>query len=323
MALPRPTWKGYLRLALVSCPISVYSATSAGERVRFNLINKKTGHRLRQQLVDEGTSEKVDAADKVRGYEIDKGVYVQFEDEELDGIAIESLQTIDIDAFVPRDQIDNRFLDTPYYLGPTGRIGTEAFVTIRDAMKLKNLVALGRVVMAKRERVMMLQPWEKGMVGTTLRYAYEVRDEAPYFADIENLVIAKELMSMAIQIIETRTADFDPGKFHDRYEDALLELIERKKAGLPPEAQRPLHAGGGVIDFMEALKRSVAASSVVTAPQKQRAAEVTRSAKAKSKGKAPKRIEGQKEMLLPIPGKKATASKEEKKPAAGRGRKAS
>src|SRR5512141_2999621 len=133
MALPRPTWKGFLRLALVSCPISVYSATSTGERVRFNLINRKTGYRLRQQLVDEGTGEKVDAADKARGYEVDKGVYVLFEDEELDGIAIESLQTIDIDAFVPRDQIDNRFLDTPYYLAPTGRIGTEAFVTIRDA----------------------------------------------------------------------------------------------------------------------------------------------------------------------------------------------
>jgi len=248
MALPRPTWKGYLKLALVSCPIAVYSAASSTEKVRFNQINRKTGRRIRQKMVDEGTGEPVEAAGSGRGYEIDKDVYVTFEDEELDEVAIESSQTVDIDVFVPRDQIDNRYLDSPYYIAPTSKVGSEAFVTIRDAMKLKGLVALGRVVMAKRERVMMLQPWDKGMVGTTLRYPYETRDEHAYFDDIENVSIAKDLMAMASQIVDARKADFDPSKLHDRYEDALIEMIERKKAGLPPEARRPVTAGGGVID---------------------------------------------------------------------------
>ena len=305
MALPRPTWKGYLKLALVSCPIAVYSAASSTEKVRFNQINRKTGRRIRQRLVDEGSGEAVEATDKIKGYEIDKDIYVTFDDDELDAVAIETSQTVDIDVFVPRDQIDNRYLDSPYYIAPTSKVGSEAFVTIRDAMKLKNLVALGRVVMAKRERVMMLQPWEKGMLGTTLRYPYEIRDEHAYFDDIENVSIGKELMAMASQIVEARKADFDPEKFHDRYEDALVELIERKKAGLPAEARKPVSGGAGVIDFMEALKRSIAESkggkiSAGNAP-------------AKAKGK--KKIDGQREMLLPIAGKKPVAAKDEKKPA--------
>ena len=311
MALPRPIWKGYLKLALVSCPIAVYSASSSTEKVRFNQINRKTGHRIRQRMVDEGSGETVEAADKIRGYEVDKDVYVTFEDEELDEVAIESSQTVDIDVFVPRDQIDNRYLDSPYYIAPTSKVGSEAFVTIRNAMKMKGLVALGRVVMAKRERVIMLQPWDKGMVGTTLRYPYEVRDEHAYFDDIEDMSIGKDLMNMAVQIVDARKADFDPSKFHDRYEDALIEMIERKKAGLPPEARRPVSAGGGVIDFMEALKKSLAESKKAAQPAK---------AVAKPKGK--KRIEGQREMLLPIPGKKPAAAEEEKKPAAASRRKA-
>lgn len=313
MALPRPTWKGYLKLALVSCPIAVYSAASSTEKVRFNQINRKTGHRIRQRLVDEGTGEPVEATDKIRGYEIDKDIYVTFEDDELDAVAIESSQAIDIDVFVPRDQIDNRYLDSPYYIAPTSKVGAEAFVTIRDAMKLKNLVALGRVVMAKRERVIMLQPWDKGLVGTTLRYPYEIRDEHAYFEDIPAPIIGKDLMAMATQIVEARKANFDPSKFRDRYEDALVEMIERKKAGMPPEARRPISAGGGVIDFMEALKRSVAQSG-----------DTAKAAKplAKAGARAKKKIEGQREMLLPIAGKKAAAEKEEKKPAAVSRRKA-
>lgn len=185
MALPRPYWKGYLRLALVSAPISLYSAVSSTEKVRFNQINRQTGRRIRQRMVDEGTGEPVEAHDKIRGFEIDKDVYVTFEDDEIESVAIQTSQTVDIDVFVPRDQIDNRYLDTPYYGAPTGRVGTEAFATIRDAMKQKDLVALGRVVIGKRERVVMLQAWEKGMVATSLRYPYEIRDESPYFSDLK------------------------------------------------------------------------------------------------------------------------------------------
>src|SRR5580658_5761808 len=176
MAPGRPYWKGYLKLALVSCPIALYTASTSTERVSFRQINKKTGNRLRQQLVDEVTREPVESFDKGRGYEYAKGAYIQVEDEELDAVAVESSQTIEIDSFVPREQIDERYLDSPYYLTPSEEVGQEAFAVIREAMRGKGMVALGRVVLSKRERVIMLQPWGKGLLGATLRYPYEVRD---------------------------------------------------------------------------------------------------------------------------------------------------
>jgi DNA end-binding protein Ku len=176
VAASRPYWKGYLKLSLVSCPIALYSASSSSDRVAFRQINKKTGNRLRQQLVDEVTREPVDSADKVRGYEYAKGAFIQVEDDELDAIAIESNHTIEIDSFVPRSQIDERYFDSPYYITPNDQVGQDAFAVIRDAMRGKDMVALARVVLAKRERVIMLQPWEKGLMAVTLRFAYEVRD---------------------------------------------------------------------------------------------------------------------------------------------------
>src|SRR5580698_5707731 len=183
MAPGRPYWKGYLKLALVSCPIALYSGTSSSERVAFRQINKTTGNRLRQQLVDEVTREPVENQDKGRGYEYAKGAYIQVEDDELDAVAIESNHTIEIDSFVPREQIDERYLDSPYYLLPDDQVGQEAFAVIREAMRGKKMVALGRVVLAKRERIIMLQPWGKGLMGSTLRYGYEVRDQKEFFDD--------------------------------------------------------------------------------------------------------------------------------------------
>jgi DNA end-binding protein Ku len=173
---PRPYWKGYLKLSLVACPVSVFTATTSSERVSFRQINKQTGNRLRQQLIDEVTREVVDAADKGRGYEADKNVYIQVEDEELEALEIESNHTIDIDSFVPREQIDERYHDSSYYIAPSDQVGREAFAVIREAMRGKDMVGLGRIVLAKRERVIALQPWDKGLLGTTLRYAYEVRN---------------------------------------------------------------------------------------------------------------------------------------------------
>ena len=181
MAPPRPYWKGYLKLSLVSCPIALYTATSPGERVAFRQINKKTGNRLRQQLIDEETGEPIDPDDKGRGYEVDKGVYLRVEDEELDSIAIESSHTIDIDSFVPKSEIDERYIDSPYYLIPENKVALEAFAVIRDAMQDKNMVALGRVVLSKRERVIMLQPRGKGLLGATLRYPYEILGRGDLF----------------------------------------------------------------------------------------------------------------------------------------------
>ena len=177
---PRPYWKGYLKLSLVACPVAVFTATTSSERVSFRQINKQTGNRLRQQLVDDVTREPVDAADKIRGYEVDKNVYVQVEDEEIEALQVESNHTIDIDSFVPRSQIDERYHDSSYYIAPNDQVGREAFAVIREAMRGKDMVALGRIVLAKRERVIALQPWDKGLLGTTLRYAYEVRNTGEY-----------------------------------------------------------------------------------------------------------------------------------------------
>ena len=184
MAPARPFWKGYLKLSLVSCPIALYTGTASTERVSFRQINKKTGNRLRQQLVDELTREQVESGDKGRGYEYAKNAYIPVDDDELDALAIESKHTIGIDSFIPRGQIDQRYLDSPYYITPDERVGQEAFAVIREAMRGKGMVGLGRVVLAKRERVIMLEPWDKGLTATTLRYPYEIRDAKEYFDDI-------------------------------------------------------------------------------------------------------------------------------------------
>ena len=220
---PRPYWKGYLKLSLVSCPIALHTATSGGERIAFRQINKQTGNRLRQQLVDEVTREPVESADKGRGYEYAKGAFIPVEDEELDAIAIESNHTIEIDKFVPHAQIDERYFDATYYITPNDEVGQDAFAVIRDAMRGKEMVALGRVVLAKRERVIMLQPWDKGLMGTTLRYAYEVRDAKDYFDEIPDIKVPGEMLKLAEHILETKTDDFDPATFVDHYEEAVVE----------------------------------------------------------------------------------------------------
>src|SRR6184192_2973080 len=177
----RPYWKGYLKLALVSCPIALHAACSSAERIAFRQINKATGNRLRQQLIDEDTREPVAPEHKGRGYEVAKGQFLVVDDEELDAIEIESTHVIEIDRFVPGPEIDQRFLDTPYYLTPNEPVGQEAFAVIREAMRRKARVALGRLVLGRRERVIALEPYEKGLLGTTLRYAYEVRNAQDYF----------------------------------------------------------------------------------------------------------------------------------------------
>src|SRR5579863_7439097 len=221
MAPGRPYWKGYLKLALVSCPIAVYTGTSSTERVSFRQINKKTGNRLRQQLIDEVTREPVESQDKGRGYEYSKNEFIQIEDEELDAVAIESNHTIEIDSFVPREQIDERYLDRPYYITPDDQVGQEAFAVIREAMRGKGMVALARIVLAKRERVIMIQPWDKGLMGTTLRYPYEIRDTKEYFEAIPDIKVAPDMLKLAEHILQSKEGDFEPSEFVDHYEEAV------------------------------------------------------------------------------------------------------
>jgi DNA end-binding protein Ku len=285
---PRAYWKGYLKLSLVSCPIAVNPATSSSDRVSFRQINKRTGHRLRQQLVDDETREVVDAGDKGKGYEVAKNEFILIDDEELEALEIESNHTIEIDSFVPAAQIDKRFFDSPYYIMPNDKVGQEAFAVIRDAMKGKGMVGLGRVVMSKRERVIALEPHGKGLIGTTLRYPYEVRNADEYFEDIPDINVPDEMLTLAEHILETKSGDFDPAQFKDHYEEALVELLRKKQAHIPVKrGKEEAPAGRNIINLMDALRRSVQAER--QAPPAPR--------------KSSKRIAGQKEMLLPIEGK--------------------
>ncbi len=211
----RPYCKGYLKLALVSCPIALHTACSTAERIALRQINKATGNRLRQQLIDEETRETVAPEDKGRGYEVAKGQYLLVEDEELDAIEIASTRIIEIDSFVPRAQIDQRFFDTPYYVTPNEPVGQEAFAVIRDAMRGKAMVALGRLVLSKRERVIALEAYDKGLLGTTLRYPYEVRNAKDYFGDLPELTLAPDMRKLAEHILDSKAGDFDPATFRD------------------------------------------------------------------------------------------------------------
>jgi DNA end-binding protein Ku len=255
---PRPYWKGYLKLSLVSCPIALYPAASRSERVALHQINKKTGNRLRQQMVDEQTGDVVEKEDKGRGYEVSRDQHVPIEDEEIDRISIESTHTIDIESFVPRAEIDERYMDSPYYLAPTDEVGQEAFIVIREAMREKKMVGLGRVVLYRRERILMLEPFDKGLLATALRYGYEVRDAKPYFEDIPDVELPKEMRQLASHILETKAGHFDPSTFEDRYENALVELLKSKQAGLPIPKETPKRPAARVINLMDALRRSVA-----------------------------------------------------------------
>jgi len=258
---PRAYWKGYLKLSLVSCPIALYPASSGSERVSFNRINTKTGNRLKQQMVDAETGEPVDKENISRGYEYAKGQYIIVEDDELAKIKIESTHTIEIDSFVPRAEIDDRYLESPYYISPTDQVGQEAFSVIRDAMREKKMVGLARVVLTRREHVAMLEPFDKGLLATTLRYPYEIRDHADYFEDIPELKLSAEMMKLAAHIVDTKAGHFDPKAFEDHYEKALVELLKSKQAGLPVETIGEETSAPRVINLMDALKASINASA--------------------------------------------------------------
>jgi DNA end-binding protein Ku len=258
---PRANWKGFLRLSLVTCPVALYPATSDTEKVSFNQINKKTGH----------------------------------------DIALESTHTIEIDEFVPKAEIDNRYLIRPYYLVPDGKVGHDAFAVIRETVKSLNKVAIGRVVLTNREHIIALEPLGKGLMGTLLRYPYEVRSESEYFDDIQDVKITKDMLELAKHIVEQKSGDFEPENFEDHYEAALIDLINKKRAGVQIPAKAQPKSSGNVINLMDALKKSLASEK-----QAQPAA--------KAKGKKSKRIEGQREMLLPIAGSGKAAAKEKAEP---------
>ncbi len=253
----RAYWKGYLKLSLVTCPVALYPASSKADKTRFHQINKKTGHRLRQQMVDEDTGRVVDTDNKGRGYELTKGKFVEIEPQEIEAIEFENTHTIDIDKFVPEEEIDKRYYERPYYVVPDEKGGEEAFSVVRDAMKDKGRVALAGIVFANRQHILAIEPWGKGMLGTTLRFDYEVRDEKEFFKDIGSHRVPKEMVSLAAHILDTKAGHFDAAKFKDEYELALRKLVKRKAAGKTIEAPEEKEDRANVIDLMEALRQSV------------------------------------------------------------------
>jgi DNA end-binding protein Ku len=294
---PRAYWKGFLRLSLVSCPIQLFPATTEREKISFNQINKETGNRIRYRKVDDDTGEEVESSNIIKGYQIEKGRYIEINDEELESITLESRKTIEIDEFVPKSEIDELYNERPYYIAPDGDVGQEAFVVIRNIIEKMNMVAIGRVVLTSREHVIAMQPRGKGIMGTLLRYPYEVRDEKEYFDEIEDVKVSKDMMDLAKHIVETRSGHFEPEKFKDHYEAALREIIEKKSKGLKIDTPRE-RISTKVINLMDALRQS---------------AKAERPAAKQLPKRSKNRIEGQKEMLFSISGKKA--GKEETKKA--------
>ena len=306
---PRANWKGFLRLSLVTCPVALFPATSESEKVSFNQINKNTGHRIKYARVDAETGEEVANEDIVKGYKIDTDTYIEVTKDELDNIALESTRTIDIDEFVKREEIDPRYIIRPYYLTPDGKIGHDAFAVIRETIRDMDMVAIGRVVLTNREHIIALEPMENGLVGTLLRYPYEVRSEAEYFDEIQDVKVTKDMLDLARHIVNQKSGNFAPEKFEDHYETALIDLINQKRRGKPiiPK-ERP--RGENVVDLMEALRQSVGGA----------AAAETKASK-KSAKKPRKAAAGQREMLMPIAGKKPAKETAAKKPAGRQQRK--
>jgi Ku protein len=253
----RAYWKGSLKLSLVSCPVLLYPASTSVEKTKLHMINRATGHRLKQQMIDAETGAVVEGDQKGRGYELNQGALVEIEPEELNAVQIDSNHTIDIDSFVPRREIDRRYLNHPYYIVPDGRAGLDAFAVIRDAMKDQERVALARIVLTNREHVIAIEPLGKGLLGTTLRYPYELRDAEDYFHDIKSPKITKDMVELASHILDSKAAHFNPATFRDDYEDALKALVRRKAAGKPVKPAARAERQDNVVSLMDALQQSL------------------------------------------------------------------
>jgi DNA end-binding protein Ku len=251
----RPTWQGYLRLSLVSCPVALYTATSRTSEVHFNMLHESTHNRIKMVPTDPETGP-VDRSEIVKGYEIEKGRYVVITDEEIKNVRLETTRTLDIERFVDESDIDRLYWNDPYFLVPDGDMAVEAFTVIREAMVKAKQVALGRLVMHQRERLMALEPRDRGILAYSLRTNREVKDSAEVFDRIPAAKPNAQMIDIATQIIKQQEGPFDPSQFNDRYEDALRALIKEKEKGHTVSApEQPKEAE--VIDLMEALRRSL------------------------------------------------------------------
>jgi DNA end-binding protein Ku len=282
----RPSWEGHLRLSLVTCPVALYPATSEAETIRFNLINPQTNNRIKMKTVDAGTGEEVSRGELVKGYQVAKDEYVLLDKNDFESVKLESTRIIDIEKFVPRDGIDRLYWDTPYHLVPSGKTGIEAFAVIREAMKQKRMVAIGRLVMSTRERICSIEIEEDGLLLTTLRTAEEVRG----MSELPAPPLPKpdaQMLAIAEKIVDQQTGKFDPSEFVDRYEDALRVLIEDKRKGRVIKPAKAANDDGKVVDLMAALRNSLKGGG--PRDRAESVAAATRRAPAKSKKKPSRR----------------------------------
>ena len=281
---PRANWKGFLRLSLVTCPIALFPATSESEKISFNQINKKTGHRIRYLKVDADTGDEVASEDIIKGYKVDTDRYLEVTKDELENIALESTRTIEIDEFVPRSEIDDLYLVRPYYIVPDGKVGHDAYAVIRETIRSLDKVAIARVVLTNREHIIALEARDKGLMGMLLRYPYEVRDASEYFDEIQDVKITKDMLDLAKHIVDQKSGHFEPAKFEDHYEAALTELLAKKQKGLPiTAAKKP--APDNVVNLMDALRASIGQKGK-TAPASAKRAKAPAKKAARSKKSA-------------------------------------
>jgi DNA end-binding protein Ku len=293
----RPTWQGYLRLSLVSCPVALYTATARTGDVHFNMLHKDTMNRIRMIPTDPETGP-VDRADIVKGYEVEKGQYVVVTDEEIKNVRLPTTRTLDIETFVDLDDIDRLYWNDPYFLVPDGDMAVEAFTVIREAMEASGKIALGRLVMHQRERLMALEPRERGLLAYSLRSNREVKDAREVFGSIPDEKPNPQMVDIAARIIDQLEGPFDPSKFNDRYEDALRELIKEKQKGHGvKKVEQPQEAE--VIDLMEALKRSLGQGG-----ERRKAAPRTVAATKSSAKKPPAKTAAKKPAARKAPAKK-------------------
>ncbi len=301
---PRANWKGYLKLSLVSCAVALYPASSTSERISFNTINRKTGNKVKRIYIDPETDEEVGSEDQVKGYAVAKNEYVLIEDQDLEAVKIESSRTIEIEKFVPRSEIDPRYMEAPYYITPEDKVAQEAFAVIREAMRDADVVGVGRVVISRRERIIMLEPFDRGLLGTVLRYGYEVRDAKAYFDAIPEVALPDEMKDLAHVIIDRKAGHFDPIEFKDRYEDAVVELVKAKQSGTTVRSAALSASPSNVVDLMEALRKSIGPGGAPRIGSKKPAGTEDLDAPAKpaapskskksGKGPAPKKTESKK-----------------------------
>lgn len=278
----RSAWKGHMKLSLVTCSVELINATSSGQGVSFRIINKTTGNTVNRQYVDAATGRPVTRENEVKGYEVEKGRYLLMDEDEIAAVKVESSHTLNFESFVNKGDIQQIYLDTPYYLAPADKVSREAFAVIRDAMAERKVAGIARIVLYGRERPVLIEPHGKGMLLTTLRFAGTVKKASVAFDEIEDVEVDPEAIDLAGSIMEKKAGKFDPSRFDDRYEEALLKLIEAKKSGRKPEIVAPPEPSN-VVNLFDALKKSLASEGGDAPARRSKPATPPSSARGKSK----------------------------------------